>query len=349
MAVRDITIVGAGPAGLITGLKLLEAGFTPTILDKQQEIVSTLCGEGLSADALARVPFQDWSAYAPQEFSHATFIFPNGTRAYAQKKCYTMDRTSWFRAMAAEFEQRGGELRLGTKVERVADLKADLIIGADGPFSLVGKAVGNRMEHIGGVQYRVRSSYAFDGMEFFIDKRYSPEYSWIFAKGKTLNVGLLGRQKDLEKFIADRALPDLEILKKEAYNIPFFGTKIQEGNLVLTGDAAGVTNPLTKGGMAACIHVAEILVDCVLRDKVGEYQQRVFSHPVMAPEYREALRYFREIDNSSLDKAGAMLNGRDLAHLDRATKLKIVVGGLTHPRKMRTLMKASSYANKYSW
>ena len=346
----DITIIGAGPGGLITGLKLLEAGFEPTIIEKQETIVSTLCGEGLSADALAQVPFRDWSAYAPQTFDHATFILPGGYRCYAKKKCHTMDRTSWFRAMAEEFEKRGGKLELGRKVSNIKDLTSDVIIGADGPFSIVARHVGNTMTHIAGVQWRIASDYQFDGMEFFLDKQYSAEYSWIFAKGDILNVGLLGGLKDLERFVADKKLLENgKVVKKEAYNIPFFGTKIQEGNILLTGDAAGITNPLTKGGMAAIIHVSGILVDCLKEGKLYEYQQRVFSHPVMAPEYKEALRYFRELTNDKLEKLGKMMDGKDLAHLDKATKLKLIVAAVVKPRKMRTLMKASSYANRYSW
>lgn len=345
----NITIIGAGPGGLITGLKLLEAGFEPTILEKRETIESTLCGEGLSGETLDRVPFRDWSDLAPQTFDHATLRLPGGYRLYVKKKCHTMDRVSWFREMAKEFEKRGGTLQLGTKVDSLNDLKYDLLIGADGPFSLVAKHVGNTTQHIGGVQYRMKADYQFDGMEFFLDKTYSPEYSWIFAKGSTFNVGLLGRQADLERFIKDKGLGDGEILKKEAYNIPFFGTKIQRDNVILTGDAAGITNPLTKGGMAAIVYVAEILVDCLKEGTLQEYQSRVFNHPVMSPKYRQALEYFREITNDRLVALGKMLDRRVLNQLNRTTKLKILLSSVTHPHKMRTLMKASSFSNRYSW
>lgn len=345
----DIKIIGAGPAGLITGLKLLKAGYEPTILEKQEIIHSTLCGEGLSHDTISRIPFGDWSKYAKSTFDHATFIFPNGTKAYVKKKCHTMDRTSWFRAMAREFEKHGGKLYLGTKVDNVKDLEYDLLIGADGPLSIVAKYVGNKSSIMTGVQTRLKGDYEYDGMEFFIDKRFSDEYSWVFAKGDILNVGLLGNMSQLDAFVEHIGLQDAEVIDRLGYNIPFFGTKMQKDNVILTGDAAGITNPLTKGGMAAAVHVGDIIVDCLKENKIEEYERRVLNHPVMSPIYKDALKYYRELTNEQLNKIGNQLDGRDLSNLSIGFKAKLLISGMLKPRKLRTIMKATSNANKYSW
>ncbi len=349
MSELDIKIIGAGPAGLITGLKLLEAGYNPTIIEKQEIIHSTLCGEGLSAETLSKVPFKDWSEYAPQSFEHATFIFPNGTKAYVKKKCYTMDRTSWFRAMVKLFEQKGGNLELGTTIKNVKDLEYDLLIGADGPLSIVAKYVGNQFSTMVGVQTRLKAEYNHDGMEFFIDKTYSDEYSWVFAKGRILNVGLLGPMTKLDAFVEHVGLKGAEVVDRLGYTIPFFGTKMQKDNVILTGDAAGITNPLTKGGMAAAVHAADIIVDCIKQDKIQKYGDIIMNHPIMSPVYKDALRFYRELNNEQLNKIGTFLNGKDLANLGKLTKAKLLVAALLKPGKLKTIMKATSYANKYSW
>ncbi|MBS3054275.1 MAG: NAD(P)/FAD-dependent oxidoreductase [Candidatus Aenigmarchaeota archaeon] len=347
----DIKIIGAGPGGLVTGLKLLEAGFRPTIIEKQKGIVSTLCAEGLSKETLSRVPFGPWDSYAAHSFKHATFIFPSGQKAYVQKPCYTMDRTSWFRAMAKAFEEKGGKLVLGENIDekKFSELKYDVLVDATGPLSWISRrVVGNTMKIKPGVQYRMKIDYDYDGMEFFLDKRYSDEYSWIFMKGETANVGLLGSLKQLDAFIADKKLKGT-IIRKEAYNIPFFGTKMQEGNVLLMGDAAGITNPLTKGGMACCIFAAEVLVQCVKDGKVGDYDRRLKAHPVLAKEYETALEYFMQMDNAVLDRIGDMVDGEDLTHMSAGLKAKLLAYALLNRRKMTTLMKAVSYCNKYSW
>ena len=349
----DIKIIGAGPGGLIVGLKLIEAGFKPTIIEKQKEIVSTLCAEGLSKDTLASVPFGPWDRYGGQYFEKATFIFPSGQKAYVSKPCYTMDRTAWFHAMAKKFQELGGTLELGREVteKNFHELKFDVLIDASGPTSFIArKIVGNTMQTKPGIQYRMEiPDYKFDGMEFFLDKRYSDEYSWIFMKGATANVGLLGQWPQLDQFVKDKGLESGKILKKEAWPIPFFGTKYQKGNILLTGDAAGITNPLTKGGMAGCIFAADVLVECIKSGKIDEYEPRLRAHPVVAPEYGTALRYFQDMTNGELDKLGNALNGKDLSHLPKGFKLKLLALAVVKFTKMRTLMKAASYANKYSW
>jgi len=347
----DIKIIGAGPGGLITGLGLIEAGFEPTLYEKNEEIVSTLCAEGLSADTLARVPFGPWERYAKHTFEHATFIFPSGQKAYISKRCHTMDRTSWFRAMAREFEKRGGTIVLGEEItpEKLKGMKYDILVDASGPLSWIARqVVGNTMRIKPGVQYRMRIDYDYDGMEFFLDKRYSDEYSWIFMKGEGANVGLLGRLADLERFIKDKNL-DGEILKKEGYSIPFFGTRMQKGNILLMGDAAGMTNPLTKGGMACCVFAAEILAECAREGKISEYEQRLKAHPVLAPEYMDALDYFQSMTNQQLDRFGSMINGMELSRLPARMKALFLFAAMRNFRKMRRLMKAMHYAKDYSW
>ncbi|MBI4014903.1 MAG: NAD(P)/FAD-dependent oxidoreductase [Candidatus Aenigmarchaeota archaeon] len=347
----NIKIIGAGPGGLVTGLKLLEAGFEPEIIEKQEEIVSTLCAEGLSKETLSRVPFGPWDSYAAHSFGEATFIFPSGQKAYVKKQCYTMDRTSWFRAMAKKFEAKGGTLTLGENVDgkKFKELKYDVLIDATGPLSWIArKVVGNTMEIKPGVQYRMKINYDYDGMEFFLDKRYSDEYSWIFMKGELANVGLLGSLAQLDAFIKEKKIKG-EIIRKEAYHIPFFGTNYQKGNVLLMGDAAGITNPLTKGGMACCIFASEVLVDCLKRGKPEEYEKTLRAHPVVSGIYGKALDYFKELSNDDLNSIGNFVNGVELTRMPAIMKAKLLALSLANREKMSTLIKAVSYCNKYSW
>lgn len=346
---NSITIIGAGPAGLITGLKLIEAGFSPVILEKGRKIVSTLCGEGISGRTLSMIPFRDWSEYAASTLDHATFVFPGGTRSYVKVKCHTMDRTAWQRAMAREFERRGGRIELGVAVADVKKIKSGLVIGADGPYSVAGKFVGNRVKFMAGVQARIKSGYDCDGMEFHLSKKYSEEYAWIFPRGDMLNVGLLGDFSRLEMFLSDVKLESARVLERRGYVIPFFGKTVQRENVILTGDAAGITNPLTKGGMAAIVHAADVIVRCLKENKIGEYQKRLFSHPVVSPVFMEALTIFRNLSDKDLEKMGKMLAGQDMNNLGRLMRIKFLLAALSNPAKTHMITKACSYVKDYSW
>ena len=59
-----IYIVGAGPAGLITGLFLIDIGYDVKIFEKNREIRSTACGEGCDEKSLKKLPFDYEEAIA---------------------------------------------------------------------------------------------------------------------------------------------------------------------------------------------------------------------------------------------------------------------------------------------
>ncbi len=347
----DIKIIGAGPAGLVTGLKLLEAGFEPTIIEKQSEIVSKLCAEGLSKETLDRVPFGPWDKYAAHTFDHATLIFPSNQRAYLYKTAYTLDRTSWQREMASVFEKKGGKLILGKAVDEknFRRLSYDLLVDASGSLSWISrKIVGNTLSIIPSVQYRMKTDYKYDGMEFFIDKRFSRGYSWVFMKGKTANVGILGDLKQLERFVKAKKING-EIIKTEGAIISFSGTKSQKGNILLTGDAAGITNPLTKGGMAACIFAAEIIAKAVSENRISQYQSLLRAHPITAKEYLCALEYFDALKNEDLDDLGNIVNGAKYSFTSIRLLPRLIPFFLSHRKNSLAALKAGLYCTKYSW
>lgn len=303
----DVRIVGGGFAGVVTALTLMDrVECRVTVYERELEPYTTLCGEGLSDDTLRLFKAFDSRPFVAETFEAASWFFPPDKEVRVHQRGHTMKRETWIPAMAEEAQKRGATYRTGVKVgeEMVREMarETDLVVGCDGPGSVTRKVVGGRHETMLGIQYRVaREGRVPERLEFYTDKAYSPEYAWVFPRGDIVNVGLLasGDGQDwarLDRFMLDKGVT-AKVLKREAYPIGFFGDKVQQGNVVLVGDAAGLTNPITKGGMAAVIHAADALAACAKEGKLGEYGARIANHPLTHPSFRPALDAMRRWTN----------------------------------------------------
>lgn len=356
---------------MITGLMLQQTqpkdvNYRIRCYEASDEPYTTLCGEGISSQNLARFSAFDSEKHVAQAFQGAHWWLPDGKLLEVRQRCYTIERATWIPAMAERFQKQGGELVLGHKVTpdelRGMAKEADVVVGADGPGSVTRKTLvpGARVEVKLGIQYRVKgSSYTTDWLEFFTDKRYSSEYAWIFPKGDLLNVGLLaddpvGDWRRLDAFMKDKGVGG-SIAAKEAYPIGFSGTKTQEGNVLLVGDAAGMTNPLTKGGIAATIFGAHVLAQCVAEGKVHEYDARIMRHPIMDPSFRKAIRFIVRLGNEDIVHLSRHLP--DVVRVGEGEKkgkyfAAVLKAGLLNLAKFRELLNlyhALALSKDYSW
>ncbi len=303
-------IVGGGLAGTTTALHLLAAGIDDVrILERSARIGTTACGEGLSAATLGRLkPVFDASAFVDCTFDGARWAFP-GTRVTIHQRCHTMAREAWIPAMADEVRDRGGTVETGVKIgsEDLEELEADLVVGADGPGSQVRSRVpGAQVKTRLGLQVRLATTASTPFLEFVTDKRFSQEYAWWFPRSDCHNVGLLaegdGRDWDrLEAFIEHLGLEGT-IVRRESYPIAYGGKRFASpnGRYALIGDAAGLTNPVTKGGMAAILHAAPLLAAAAAAGQPHVYQKTLERHPLTHRCFERSLQVLRGWDNRSI-------------------------------------------------
>jgi len=76
-----------------------------------------------------------------------------------------------------------------------------------------------------------------------------------------------------------------EIHKKMGAPIPINGTQFEDGRLFLAGDAAGLANPLTFGGMAPIIYGADFLYQAILSGSPGIYSTLIKQNGFYPPEW----------------------------------------------------------------
>lgn len=362
----DVRIVGGGFAGVVTALTLMDrVECRVTVYEREQEPYTTLCGEGLSDATLRLFRAFDSRPYVAETFEEASWFFPGGKELRVRQRGHTMARERWIPAMAEEARRRGADYRTGVKVSepmvREMAREADLVVGCDGPGSVTRRVVGGSHETMLGIQYRVaREGRVPERLEFYTDKSYSPEYAWVFPRGDIVNVGLLasgdGRDWErLDRFMEDKGVT-AKVLKREAYPIGFFGAKAQEGNVVLVGDAAGLTNPITKGGMAAVMHAADVLASCARDGKLHEYGRRIARHPLSEPSFQPALATLRRWSNADFERLGR--HAPDLIHVVPGTStqlryawpmMRALLSNPSMARDFLVVAKAMGVSRAYSW
>ena len=279
----DCTIVGASFAGLACATALASAGRKVTVLEKKSNVGEKLHTTGIivkdAVDELAildRMPpalvrrIDGVRLYAPN-LRHVDLAAPG----YYFLSTDTPEVMRW---LAAEAERAGARIeyralfREARRVRGGFDLRefgtTSYLVGADGPDSVVAKALGLGRSS----QFLFGIEHEFSGVDFprgdmlhcFVDRRLAPGYiGWIVASPRGLQVGLAqrlrgGRQPAVAAMerLLDKIAPVLDLRGVAPSSVR--AGKIPCGGLVrptaahrvlLVGDAAGMVSPVTAGGI----------------------------------------------------------------------------------------------------
>jgi len=332
-----VVIIGGGPAGLATGLNLLDRVKQTIVLEKQPKIKSTTCAEACDFKSLKKLPF-DSTPYISKEIKGTELFFPYGYSFSFTSKAVVLDRTKWLNGMAEEFTKRGGLLKTNSTVKSISNksvilengkkIDYDVLIGADGPYSVVRKYLGIKNELVHCVQYKIKHDTSnLDYLQFYCDNRFSLQYSYVFPKKNSLNVGLMGKFRQLDKFLEYLKLDKKNIIAKEAGAIPVSGVpkKIVKDNIALIGDAASIVNPLSGGGLSPIFFAALKLSENIY--ELQQYNKIITNHYISKPCIVKARKTVLNSNNDELAKMGKVFDGKKLEDL----RFYNLFGVLKHP------------------
>jgi len=354
--VYSAVVVGAGPAGSTAARFLSEMEHEVILIDRKEVVgIPKQCAEGL------------FGACFP-EFSTATGDFIAGRARYLQvvfpnQKSYRvrgdllmLDRPSFDQHLLRLAERSGAEVALGRKVESVdpdsgkvclrggETIKAETIVGADGPASRVARSMGIRNRLVPAAQVEMTWPED-DAIYAYIDHDLRPSNSyscWIFPKNErgTANVGCFGTVPTLESFISKYKIEG-EVLEKNGGAIPLgVASRLQKGRAVLIGDAGGFTNPFTGGGLYPAARSARIAAEAIDRFLRGEtkrieYESRVRRDFVASDLHLKARDALADLSNDELCRLGTAMDGLVFPGLKFTASPLLVWRGLLHPSIMK--------------
>jgi digeranylgeranylglycerophospholipid reductase len=326
---HDVLVVGAGPAGLHTALRAAEEGLNVIVLEEDPEIgAPTHCTGIVSAETnrLYKIP-EEAVVNRP---ASCLVISPGGRVAELEdpgEEIAVIDRARFDRVLAASVREAGGVVRTGCRVDHVSNgdrfvevrtnhgerLRARaLVLGCGVTFrfhTVLGARLPSPILHT--AQVEVAAAPA-EKLEVHVGRRVAPEgFAWLvpFYRGDTphLKAGVLLRgdaRAYLGKFLARPSVASrLQEIPGEPIRrlLPVAPVaKSYADRVVAVGDAAGLTKPVSGGGifysLLSAQFAAETLIEALAADdlsaaRLSQYEVRWRER--LLPEMRTS-RWFRE-------------------------------------------------------
>ena len=282
----DILVVGAGPAGGATALAAARRDTRVLVVDRRQVVgVPVQCAEYIPAMLIGHLDL-DNSFIVQQIRKMKTYLLGEPVREICAPG-FTIHRDLFDQTLIQAASDVGAKLMLSTRVvQRIDDetvlLKrkdgqyllacAKIIVGADGPHSTVGHwvgAVNNSL--LPGVQATMPLAAPMDWTEVYFDPEIYAGYGWLFPKKEVANIGIglktTPRKPTRIRAVLERFISRLRALGKVTGQAVGYAAgwipaepvrQAVYGNVLLVGDAAGHTHPITGAGIANAVVCGEM-------------------------------------------------------------------------------------------
>ena len=298
----DAVVIGAGPAGSTTALRLAEAGASVLLVDKARFPRDKPCGGGLTMRAVRQCPV-DPAPVVEEEVDvvELRFRFGDTVVRHARGPVILMTQRRRLDAFLLEAAlERGADVREGTTVELAEGgnlslgtgerVRAAVVVGADGANGTTGRAVGLGDGIVHGVAYEGNVPYTAlphgrYARRAVVELADIPGgYGWVFPKGDHANVGVGAWQSEgprlrehLRRVCEGHGLPPEALDSLRGHRLPLRlpGTRIAGQRALLVGDAAGLLDPVSGDGMYECFVSSRLAAVAIVDLLAGREQSLV--------------------------------------------------------------------------
>ena len=298
---KEIAIVGGGPAGALCGERLASAGFQVTIFDEHLAWEKP-CGGGLTHKAIEAYPYLLDSPHPKKIVRTAELISSRGHRArfdmshpiviYARK---VLNGLLLDRAVAAGCTAiRTRVTSVDTKRPRAALTAAGESREAD--FVVLAAGARNQLlpetTALGCGDLEMTLGYFVPTEEDIIKIKFLRKfegYLWSFPRADHLSVGICAKMgqsssqqlhRHLEDFVREEKIP-MEGARLYSHVLPspqaqtLRGRRIVGQNWALAGDAAACVDPITGEGLFYALRSGELLAQALIDGQPQAYPERL--------------------------------------------------------------------------
>jgi geranylgeranyl reductase family protein len=293
----DVIVVGAGPSGSATAIRLARGGAKVLLLDKARFPRDKPCGGGLTGRALRELPV-DVTPVVEDVVRELEVRLRYRRRFVRRSEAPLVLMTQRLRLDAFLGEQAaeaGVDFRDGITVGGLAigpdgvvlragreTVRGDVLVGADGVNGQTAKAAGLG----GGILYGI----ALEGNGPLREGRTGRAtvelgvvpggYGWVFPKDGHANYGVGGwaaegprLREHLGRLCAAHGV-DLDALTGlHGRRLPMRRTTAAaNGRVLLVGDAAGLVDPLSGDGISEALLSARLAAEAILAGDLARYE-----------------------------------------------------------------------------
>ena len=221
-----------------------------------------------------------------------------------------------------------------TKNNKIKEIKTDIVVGADGPYSAVAKSAGidsNSKSYLG-IQAKVKLAMDTTAFETYFGSNFPNFFGWCVPESEDtarLGIGCFENAKDyFYKFLKNRTGAK-DVLCWESGLIPLHNPKrvIQKDNVYLIGDAATQVKATTGGGIIPSLKAAQTLCDCIINNKNynKEFKMQSGRELLLHLRIRNLLNKFSDKDyDRLLDLMNKKKVRKILKKYDRDTPIPLV-------------------------
>lgn len=345
----DVLVVGAGLSGSMFARELsglddgLDIVMIDRLTDERYDRYHRICGEAISAQGFKELSMRP--RHVRNHIVKAREIWPGDIVIEERAEGHIIDRPAFLRSLHDDVEGKIGLEQSSLRSLRregdgfIAETSSGLfrcsqVVGADGAFSLVRRHLSpsRPREVIAVKQFIVDETPEKGVIEFTYGQRYAGGYAWRFPCGEMSNVG----------FPHGRGEAPGNVVEENARYIPIGHVDpLPHSNALLLGDAAGMVNPLSFGGIRVAMLSAQMAARAVAEGETSRYRKWWNRSGFSKDSFWAAYEVSKEWDD---DRMAAFMEGFRGGYGPRGLAGAMLRGG-----EDRLVAKAFLHSFRYGW
>src|SRR3989344_109309 len=343
-----ITIVGAGPTGSYLAYLLAKQGKKVTVLENHSIVGKPVQCTGIVTHSIEKF-FRLKNEVIAKRLNKVVVV-SKGKKIAVNVDEIVMWRDRFDQFLADMAQKEGAEILLehefigfngsnsikvkDRKNDKIKNLKSEIIVGADGPYSSVAKAAGMDSEpkNYIGIQAKVKVGMDTDSFETYFGSDFPNFFGWCVPESDDtarLGIGCFENAQHYFYRFLEKRTGKKDIICWESGLIPLYnpGKIIQKNNIYLIGDSAAQVKATTGGGIIPSLKAAHTLCDCIVNNKNydREFEKQSGKELLLHLKIRNILNRFSDSD---YDRLISLMNQdkvrKILKKYDRDTPIPLV-------------------------